>query len=392
MVHLLFGARELRDLALGGLGRVPGPARRAGFRAGARAARWRARRLRNPARLLYHVTHRCDAGCEHCFLHGEGRTVEAPPLSREELARICASMPDRVRMLTFAGGEPTLLRDLARRAACFRDGPGVDRVSVVTHGGFPDRVEAIARELLALEVPAVRFQVSLDGVGEAHDAIREKPGLYPRALETLERLARLQRAHPRLDPPQVLTTVSRHNLEMLPEVVAAVRAVGAVHKLGLYRDPAQGVHGVPDEALAGPPERREGLTLAGMDPAELAAVLLPLRDALEDPAGASRAERGFDALFLRKQIDALLAGSREADCLAPWVDGVLLPDGGLAFCEESAPFAALRDYDLDLARAWASPAAEARRAQLARCHCAHPCHLSTSMAFDPAVMEAVVAR
>jgi len=394
LVGRMLGSRELPDRVLAALSSTPGRLRRPALRAGAAAARWRVRRRGNPARLLFHVTHRCDAHCEHCFLHGEGRTVEGNTLSRDEVRALTATMPDRVRMLTFAGGEPTLRGDLAELAAAFRDGPGVDRVSVVTHGGFPARVEKLARALLAAGVPAVRFQVSLDAVGAEHDRIRQKPGLYDAALETLARLKRLD--DPRLDPPQVLTTVGRHNLDTLGDVLEAVAALDVVHKLGLYRDPAQGVFGVPAVALAGPPERRSSLTLAGLDPARVAAVVTDARARIaareRHGPGSSRAERLHDALFLEMQLAALLGGERQVACVARWVDGVLLPDGGLAFCEESAPFANVRDVGLDFQAAWRGEAAQARRAQLAACHCAHPCHLSSSMAFDAASVEAVVAR
>ena len=74
-----------------------------------------ASRAHIPLSVLYEVTHRCNLGCEHCYL-SEGPVGRPRPtreeLSLEEIRRILDQLAEAGTMfLTLSGGEVFLRRD-----------------------------------------------------------------------------------------------------------------------------------------------------------------------------------------------------------------------------------------------------------------------------------------
>jgi MoaA/NifB/PqqE/SkfB family radical SAM enzyme len=57
-------------------------------------------------------------------------------------------------------------------------------------------------------------------------------------------------------------------------------------------------------------------------------------------------------------------------------------DGGVAACEFSKPFANIREFGCDFEALWTSHAADARRAQLTKCHCTHACYLTKNLEYS----------
>ena len=132
--------------------------------------------------LQWHITHRCNLRCAHCYQQDyQQETPEA--LLREGLDKYVRYLSTRgiPGQVNLTGGEPLIhphfwtLAEQIRRAGL--------RLGVLTNGTLVT-AEA-ARMLRAFE--AVFVQVSLDGTRERHDAIRGG-GSFARALEGIDRL------------------------------------------------------------------------------------------------------------------------------------------------------------------------------------------------------------
>ncbi len=132
-------------------------------------------RLEHLRELWFHITDRCNLACRHCLFASSpqrARTLEFSSLSR--LARQAADLGCRVFALT--GGEPTLHPQFAAIVDLLlglADAHLVILTNGLTVNAFLDRYRW-DRERLHL-------QVSVDGLGERHDAVRGRGSF--RALE-----------------------------------------------------------------------------------------------------------------------------------------------------------------------------------------------------------------
>ncbi|MBC7262849.1 MAG: radical SAM protein [Chloroflexi bacterium] len=150
-----------------------------------------------PRQVVVDVTYRCNARCLMCNIWRTGGRDE---LSREALVaamdgRVCAHL----ERLMISGGEPFLRSDLV---ALIDDlmvrMPHLQVLSVITNGLSPDRILAGAEEIVQRckqRGVQLSFSVSLDGVGDVHDRIRNVPGAFDRTQETALRLKELGDQH-----------------------------------------------------------------------------------------------------------------------------------------------------------------------------------------------------
>lgn len=149
--------------------------------------------------LLVHITDRCNLTCRHCFIGPQkGRT-----LPTEEVLSVAGEFA-RLQGLRFivSGGEPLLHPRFDKINERLPDYPF--RSILLTNGTLIDG--AAAGRLRFHEI-----QVSIDGLEDAHDAIRGR-GSYRRALQGLRYLAGTDVAL------SVATMVHRANLHQFDEL------------------------------------------------------------------------------------------------------------------------------------------------------------------------------
>jgi radical SAM protein with 4Fe4S-binding SPASM domain len=137
--------------------------------------------------LQWHVTERCNLRCSHCYQEGQ-LPAELPFASLLGIVEQFKELLDRERMtggqITVTGGEPFVRADFPDLLdALSRERPRLG-FAVLTNGTRIDR--AMARRLRAWRPQFV--QVSVDGMREAHDAVRGA-GNFDRACEAVRTLA-----------------------------------------------------------------------------------------------------------------------------------------------------------------------------------------------------------
>ncbi len=140
-----------------------------------------------PPYLIYWVTQNCNFTCDHCFNYIENQKSNFD-LSLEEVERFSSNLK-HLKYVTLAGGEPMIRKDLAQIAEIFYRNNGLQMLNVVTNGWFTDRIVLFAQTVLA-RCPqlSIAINVSIDGLRETHDRIRQKEGSFDRAIETLHAL------------------------------------------------------------------------------------------------------------------------------------------------------------------------------------------------------------
>ena len=171
----------------------------------------------NPKIVAWEITRRCELACRHC--RGAARDHDyADELSTEECFKtVDALAAFSEPMIILTGGEPLMRRDVFD-VARYATEKGC-RVVLATcgHTVTPD----VALKLKAAGVMAV--SVSLDAAtAEEHDAFRGLPGACRKTLEALDcfKAAGL--------PFQINTTVSKLNVNDLPQILKKAIELGAV--------------------------------------------------------------------------------------------------------------------------------------------------------------------
>lgn len=127
-----------------------------------------------PHYVLWDCTRRCNLHCVHC---GAAKEKYSAELSNEEVKRVIDELAAmRVRFFAATGGEPLLRSDLldVLRYAC---GKGLN-TGFATNGFFID--EAKAAEIKDTGISSI--QVSLDGLHDAHNAIRGNAQSFQNAV------------------------------------------------------------------------------------------------------------------------------------------------------------------------------------------------------------------
>ncbi len=136
----------------------------------------------NPKSITFRVTTACNLKCKMCHFVGlSGRYID-PSVLRNTLRSIRGIKP----YIILTGGEPLLHPEIidmikeAKKQGFF--------VLLVSNGFFlRDKAEEIVHSGLDVLV------ISLDGVGEVHDIIRGKVGLFERVIEGIKTLSAVRK-------------------------------------------------------------------------------------------------------------------------------------------------------------------------------------------------------
>jgi len=134
-------------------------------------------RFSAPLFSVWNFTNLCNLNCRHCYQDSGHKALPNELTLDEKLDLVDQMAAEYVPMIAFAGGEPTLSKDLLpvlRRCQEY----GI-HTTIASHGG------TITKKMTANLVEAgVRYvEISLDSVHpEKHDAFRKQPGMWHRTV------------------------------------------------------------------------------------------------------------------------------------------------------------------------------------------------------------------
>jgi radical SAM protein len=171
-----------------------------------------------PFTIAWEVTRACAFACLHCRADAQHQR-DPRELTTEEAFRLI----DRIKafgdpILVFTGGDAMMRRDLFDLIAyATQKGLRCSLTPTATALPTPERLQK------ARQAGVRRIALSLDApTSLSHDAFRGVPGSWERTMRIL------RHAQGAGLSAQVNTTVSKFNLESLPEMVPFIEAVGAV--------------------------------------------------------------------------------------------------------------------------------------------------------------------
>ena len=174
-----------------------------------------------PRSLIFPVTYRCNARCLMCNIWEKDRGQE---MSLEDLERAFSdNLFRKIQNVNITGGEPTLRKDLNQIVGLIIDKmPELRKITLTSNGLNTDRVvnsSAEISEICSKNDIDFLVGISLDGVGEVHDEIRNSPRAFERTSETILRIQELQRLRHNNMRLSVNCTITRKNLYDLENVI-----------------------------------------------------------------------------------------------------------------------------------------------------------------------------
>jgi MoaA/NifB/PqqE/SkfB family radical SAM enzyme len=333
-----------------------------------------------PEILSFLVTNRCCCRCLHCFnwkdVNPKGAIgdVSKKDLTLDEISKIFSGI-GRLTYIYIGGGEPFMREDIGSvltilGTACFPK-----TINVSTNGQFSDKVIPAVKNFLEERTRTeLVVKVSLDGIGEDHDRIRQRSNAYSKAMETYRALCELRSSFPKLTVG-FNTVYSSLNEKKIPELYEHLSSFepkpDCLAQL-LVRDLPQGGESMKDVDL----DAYKAWT-----------------DRYDRDVWVGRFEHDLEVkmatvLMHRYLHRALKTKQPVIRCLAGISGAFIDNEGNVGACEHHAPYGNLRATGYDFKKIWFSETAEkAREKTYHSCHCTNePQWWHPSIRYNPKVV------
>ncbi|MCO6511428.1 MAG: radical SAM protein [Aridibacter famidurans] len=332
----------------------------------------------SPVFLNILVTSVCDMRCTHCFFTDElnDRARKKLQMKTGQIEKISETLGGNLGVLVIAGGEPFTRKDLPEICNAFYRNNKLESVYLMSNGQIHPRIFPDVTRILE-ENPNLHVTVALgiDGVREAHEKIRQKPGSWDKAIHTARTLQELKSEYPNLDV-QTCTCVMKSNQDTIFDWYDFLKFDLRPDKINInyIRPPSN-----DPEELNFDHERYARLSRMILD---------DVRDsAIKNNYGGSS---GFFKAAVDIYMHDLIAKTKETGkaqltCYAGSAGAVIYDEGTISSCENLDSTGNLRDFGWDFQKAWMSPEMEARREKVADgCFCTHEsnCYYP-SLPFNP---------
>ncbi len=338
---------------------------------------------RDVLQFTFFLTSRCNSRCPFCF-YWQDRHTGRDELSLEEIERFSPTMGDLLWLL-FSGGEIFLRKDLVEIVETFYRNNHPVIITLPTNGMAPDLVTPKVEEIASgCPESAIVCKVSLDGIGEEHDRLRDTPGSFENAMETWERLRQLAMSHGNLQIG-INTVFCQENQDRMDEIIDFVNALPGceTHTISMIRgNPAEEDYKRIDLEKYKRAIDRLDVEMKGERPKMYHFSMARLKSAQD--------------LVQRQLIYQTMRQSRRLlPCYAGRITAVMNEIGDVFPCEillES--MGNIRRFDYDFRRLFRSEEADRVRAMVhrSRCYCSHECYFVTNILFNPLMYGQVLRQ
>ena len=171
-----------------------------------------------PSFLIYQVTKRCNSKCSFCSIWKQDPSNE---LTIKELDKLFSDpFFKELRWINITGGEPFLRKDLDKVVGTMVRHLGKLEIVAIPSNGFATRrtVESARKLLEALDKKCLlSVNISIDGIGKAHEENRGVPGCFPKAIASLRGLLELAKEHENLEVG-VEVVITKDNIDDLKDI------------------------------------------------------------------------------------------------------------------------------------------------------------------------------
>ena len=340
-----------------------------------------------PPYIILFTSNKCATKCRHCWYNEDWKedNLSSNHLTFDELEKISKSMK-RIDFLSLTGGESFLRDDIAEITHLFAKNTKLKRYDIPTAGFDSELICRKAIKMLEInkDIP-LRIDISIDGLEDTHDYIRQTKNSFKNATETINALKNVKEKHNNLDV-SIITTLSKFNQNEIGQLAKYVEQIlpEGEWMVNIVRPPTRdpeatnfdlSVYKYADELISDRIKRKK---FSG-DRGHALGSLLTAKNVL-------RREIIYDILQSKRKGGGCSAGS---------LAGVIFNDGEVRPCE-SLPlsFGNIRDFDYNLPELWNSPGARKIRNHIqdTNCLCTHECFLSTSILIQPSLLVRLLKK
>jgi MoaA/NifB/PqqE/SkfB family radical SAM enzyme len=307
-----------------------------------------------PLNLTISLTYRCNSRCRTCNIF-ERKVRE---FTTEEFDKTFESIGPAPYWVTMSGGEPFLRKDITEicKSAYRHFKPGILNIPTngILSGVIPGKVEEIVQNSPGAQVIV---NLSLDGIREKHDEIRNVKNNFSKSMETYEKLTQLN--YPNLSIG-IHTVISKFNARNIPEIYEEIMRLA------------------PDSYITEIAEERRELGTVGQEITPTAEAYASAVDFLsrrireQEFKGISRITQAFRLQYY-EQVKTMLKENREIiPCYAGILSAQIAPDGEVwACCVKTDCLGQLREVNYDFGKIWFSERARKVRKSIRqeRCFC-----------------------
>jgi MoaA/NifB/PqqE/SkfB family radical SAM enzyme len=313
--------------------------------------------LRMPVNITVSVSYRCNSRCKTCnvwLLPNDDLTVP-------EWDRTFASLGRAPYWFTFSGGEPTLRKDLPEMvASAYRHcRPGIINIPTngIQHRVVPGRIEQV---LQAAPKSEVIINLSLDGLGLKHDAVRGVRDNWVHAMSTYAALKRLKRQYTNLTLG-IHTVISNFNVDSFTALCHYVQ-----RELK------------PDSYITEIAEERVELDTVGLGITPTAEKYTVAIDALLETmrgrrlTGVAEVTQAFRRQYYALVKQTLREQRQVIPCLAGVASAQIAPNGDVwTCCVRAQSMGNLREHGYDFGSVWRTGKAQQLRRSIkaGECYC-----------------------
>jgi MoaA/NifB/PqqE/SkfB family radical SAM enzyme len=332
---------------------------------------------RRPIQLTFFVTKKCNARCPFCFyLKSADQPVNgAAELSLAEIERLAPSL-GRLLWLAFSGGEIYLRKDLVEISRVFyeRNNPAI--MLYPTNGLLPELIREKTEKILEhCRNSVIAVKLSIDGVYSDHDALRETPGGFDKAMRSYDLLEELLKRYPNFELG-INTVFCSRNQDKMDEIIDFVSDLKGVrtHTISLVRgnlehDDYKDVDIDKYQRAIRKLERN-----------------LKARTTNIYSFKGARLKAAQDILQRRLIGQTLMTHQRKHPCYAGRLNLVMTESGEVYPCEIlNTTFGNIREHDYDMKKLLHANTAPSILSTIAekRCYCTHECNFITNILFNP---------
>ncbi|MCB5254731.1 MAG: radical SAM protein [Candidatus Cloacimonadaceae bacterium] len=305
-----------------------------------------------PMNYTVSLLYTCNSRCSTCRVWKK----KAKNLSVEEYAKIFRSVGRSPYWITFSGGEPFLRRDIVEVVTTIYRISHPRIINIPTNGLLVDTiVENTSKIAKACPKAQLIINVSIDGIENQHDEIRNVPGNYKKAISTFNKLKALEL--PNLSVG-IHTVISRFNVDSFHSVANELMRLE------------------PDSYITEIAEERVELDTVGLDitPGKVsyksAIDYLIHRIKNEKYKGMSKITMAFRIEYYNMVKQIMRDEKQVIPCYAGLASCQIAPDGHVwSCCVKAYSLGNLRDSKYKFAKVWWSKKAKKERKSIHHKEC-----------------------
>lgn len=307
-----------------------------------------------PMNFTVSLLYGCNSRCKTCNIYKK----TAKNLTTSEYEMIFSKIGKAPYWVTLSGGEPFLRKDIVEICQIIYRNSKPRILNIPTNGILTDKIVGNVKEIVKNSPKTqVIINLSVDGIEEQHDEIRQVPGNYVKAMATYAKLKALD--YPNL-AIGIHTVISKYNVQDFARV--------ANNLMDLH----------PDSYITEIAEQR--VELDTMDSA-ITPNLISYSSAIDflihrikntKFKGMNKITQGFRIEYYNLVKRILRDKTQVIPCFSGVTSAQISPDGHIwSCCVKAKSFGNLRDYNYNFKKIWFTKKMDIERKSIKNkeCYC-----------------------